>query len=66
MESSGTGYTDPEEAVEFVNRTGVSSLAVGVGTAHGVYATTPVLNTELISVLREKLMYLWFSTVHLA
>ena len=55
MESSGTGYTDPEEAVEFVNRTGVSSLAVGVGTAHGVYATTPVLNTELISVLREKI-----------
>ncbi len=55
MESSGTGYTDPEEAVEFVNRTGVSSLAVGVGTAHGVYATTPVLNTELISVLRKKI-----------
>ena len=55
MESSSTGYTDPEEAVEFVNRTCVSSLAVGVGTAHGVYATTPVLNTELISVLREKI-----------
>lgn len=55
MESSGTGYTDPEEAVEFVRRTGVSSLAVGVGTAHGVYAVTPVLNTELISVLRERL-----------
>jgi tagatose 1,6-diphosphate aldolase GatY/KbaY len=55
MESSGTGYTDPEEAVGFVKQTGVSSLAVGVGTAHGVYATTPVLNTELISVLRKKI-----------
>jgi tagatose 1,6-diphosphate aldolase GatY/KbaY len=55
MESSGAGYTDPEEAIEFVKRTGVSSLAVGVGTAHGVYATTPVLNTELISVLRTKI-----------
>jgi tagatose 1,6-diphosphate aldolase GatY/KbaY len=55
LECSGTGYTDPEEAVEFVQRTGVSSLAVGVGTAHGVYATTPVLNTELISVLRTKI-----------
>jgi len=53
MESSGAGYTDPKEAVEFVKKTGVSSLAVGVGTAHGVYATTPVLNTELISVLRK-------------
>ena len=52
MESSGAGYTDPKEAVEFVKQTGVSSLAVGVGTAHGVYATTPVLNTKLISVLR--------------
>lgn len=55
MESSGTGYTDPEEAIEFVKQTGVSSLAVGVGTAHGVYAETPVLNTELISVLRTKI-----------
>lgn len=55
MESDGCGYTDPDEAVEFVNRTGVSSLAVGVGTAHGVYATTPVLNTELIAVLRTRI-----------
>jgi tagatose 1,6-diphosphate aldolase GatY/KbaY len=55
LECTGTGYTDPDEAVEFVQRTGVSSLAVGVGTAHGVYATTPVLNTELISVLRTKI-----------
>lgn len=54
-ESSGTGYTDPEEAVEFVERTGVSSLAVGVGTAHGVYSATPVLNTELIGVLRKRI-----------
>lgn len=55
LECSGTGYTDPEEAVEFVKQTGVSSLAVGVGTAHGVYAATPVLNTELIGVLRSRI-----------
>jgi tagatose 1,6-diphosphate aldolase GatY/KbaY len=52
---SNAGYTDPEEAIKFVKQTGVSSLAVGVGTAHGIYATTPVLNTELISVLRAKI-----------
>ena len=52
---SGTGYTDPEEAVEFVDKTGVSSLAVGVGTAHGIYAKTPVLNVELISILKNKI-----------
>jgi tagatose 1,6-diphosphate aldolase GatY/KbaY len=49
----GAGYTDPEEAVEFVQKTGVNSLAVGVGTAHGVYKETPVLKADLISVLKE-------------
>jgi tagatose 1,6-diphosphate aldolase GatY/KbaY len=48
-----TGYTDPAEAAVFVEKTAVSSLAVGVGTAHGVYAKTPVLNVELISVLKK-------------
>lgn len=54
-ESAGTGYTDPGEAVRFVAETGVSSLAVGVGTAHGVYKAKPVLNVELISTLRKVL-----------
>jgi tagatose 1,6-diphosphate aldolase GatY/KbaY len=51
--SGETGYTDPGEAALFAEKTGVSSLAVGVGTAHGVYAKTPVLNVELISVLKN-------------
>lgn len=46
------GYTIPAEAVRFEQETGLSSIAVGVGTAHGVYKTTPVLNTALISELR--------------
>lgn len=54
-ECENAGYTDPDEAVEFVKKTRVSSLAVGVGTAHGVYKSKPVLNTELISVLRSKI-----------
>ncbi len=49
------GYTIPEEAVRFERETGLSSMAVGVGTAHGVYAATPVLNTELIRKLRKLL-----------
>ncbi|MCL2472404.1 MAG: class II fructose-bisphosphate aldolase [Treponema sp.] len=53
--SEGAGYTDPDEAVRFVKETGVSSLAVGVGTAHGIYAKKPVLNPALISVLRKLL-----------
>src|SRR5699024_12092433 len=30
-------YTDPEQAKEFVNRTGCDTLAVAIGTAHGLY-----------------------------
>ena len=30
-------YTDPDSAVEFVDRTGVDSLAVAIGTSHGAY-----------------------------
>ncbi len=30
-------FTDPEEAVEFVERTGVDSLAIAIGTSHGAY-----------------------------
>lgn len=30
-------YTDPDEAKDFVSRTGVDSLAVAIGTAHGIY-----------------------------
>ena len=55
ISGEGSGYTDPEEAVRFVKETGVSSLAVGVGTAHGVYAVRPILNTNLISILRNTL-----------
>lgn len=55
LESEQTGYTDPREVVDFVEQTGVFSLAVGVGTAHGVYKTTPVLNTDLITTLRGKI-----------
>ncbi len=30
-------YTDPEQALEFVKRTGVDSLAIAIGTSHGAY-----------------------------
>jgi tagatose 1,6-diphosphate aldolase GatY/KbaY len=51
--SDRAGYTDPDEAVLFAEKTGVSSLAVGVGTAHGVYAVKPVLQVELIRALKK-------------
>ena len=33
-------YTDPDQAVEFVERTGVDSLAIAIGTSHGAYKFT--------------------------
>lgn len=50
---SGNGYTDPAEAAEFVARTGVDSLAVAIGTAHGVYKGIPKLDLERLQELRE-------------
>ena len=54
-ECENAGYTIPAEAVQFETETGLSSMAVGVGTAHGFYAKTPVLNTELVRELRKML-----------
>jgi len=37
-------YTTPEEAKEFVEKTGVDALAVAIGTAHGAYKSKPCLD----------------------
>ena len=49
-----TGLTIPEEAVAYVQETGVDTLAVAVGTAHGVYSGVPKLRFDLLAELREK------------
>lgn len=47
-------YTVPEEAAEFVRRTGVDALAVSVGSAHGVYPVKdPKLDYERIEEIRK-------------
>lgn len=48
-------YTSPEEAVAFVNATGVDSLAVAIGTAHGVYKTRPCLDIQRLQKIRDSL-----------
>jgi len=53
LESKGDEYTDPSMAQEFVRRTGVSSLAVAIGTAHGVYTAKPVLDVERLKEIRR-------------
>lgn len=39
-------FTDPDMALEFVKKTGVDSLAVAIGTAHGVYKSEPKLDFD--------------------
>jgi fructose-bisphosphate aldolase class II len=52
--------TDPDQAVEFVERTGIDALAVAIGTSHGAYKFTQpptgeVLAMHLIQEIHEKL-----------
>ena len=49
----GDLYTDPLEAKEFVERTGVDSLAIAIGTAHGMYKGEPKLDLERLSEIRK-------------
>ena len=48
-------YTSPSMALEFVKRTGCDSLAVAIGTAHGVYKTKPVLDVNRLAEIRKTL-----------
>ncbi len=53
LEAEADTNTDPQEAKELVERTGITSLAVAIGTAHGFYVGTPVLDKERLSEIRE-------------
>lgn len=47
-------YTDPLAAKSFALETGVSSLAVAIGTAHGIYKNTPRLDLDRLSVIANE------------
>ena len=53
LDGGDGGYTVPQEAKEFAERTGVGSLAVAIGTAHGVYKGEPKLDLDRLSEIRE-------------
>ena len=46
-------YTDPQQAKEFVEKTGIDFLAVAIGTAHGVYKGIPKLDVSRLSEIRK-------------
>ena len=45
--------TVPEEALDFVEKTGIDSLAVAIGTAHGVYKGEPKLDFDRLKEIRK-------------
>ena len=47
-------YTDPIDAAKYVKETGVTALAIAVGTAHGRYKKAPVLAIERIKEIKDK------------
>lgn len=47
-------YTDPDLAADYVKSTGIDSLAVAVGNAHGDYKFAPKLDFERIKTIAEK------------
>ncbi len=47
-------FTDPDEAVKFVELSNVDALAVAIGTAHGVYKGEPNLDFDRLEVINSK------------
>ncbi|WIL20136.1 class II fructose-bisphosphate aldolase [Geothrix sp.] len=54
QEADSGGMTDPDEAARFVHETGVDSLAVAIGTAHGFYKATPCLDLERLAAIQAR------------
>lgn len=52
--SIGSTLTDPDQAGEFVERTGVDSLAVSIGNAHGNYVSLPELDFDRLEQIRNR------------
>lgn len=46
-------YTDPVQAADFVERTGIDALACSFGTTHGIYLTEPKLDFDVVKNVRK-------------
>lgn len=53
LDERSATFTVPEEAKAFVDATGIDTLAVAIGTAHGEYKGVPDLDFERLSQIRE-------------
>lgn len=55
VESEEGGLTDPDQAVDFVRQTGIDSLAVAIGTAHGLYKSEPKIDIERLEKINKRI-----------
>lgn len=57
VDAANATYTDPDQAVDFVTRTGVDSLAIAIGTSHGAYKFKgeAKLDFDRLATITEKL-----------
>lgn len=58
-------YTDPDDAVEFVERTGVDSLAIAIGTSHGAYKFTRPPTGDVLRIDRIKEIHAALPNTHI-
>lgn len=54
VDEKDSKYTNPLQAKDFVEKTGIDSLAVAIGTAHGLYKEEPKLDFDRLKEIREK------------
>ncbi len=57
--------TDPEEAADFVRRTGVDALAIAIGTSHGAYKFTRPPTGDILAMERVKAIHARIPNTHL-
>jgi len=59
VSAADSSYTDPDQVEEFVNYTGVDSLAIAIGTSHGAYkfkpGTKPQLRFDILEAVSRRL-----------
>lgn len=53
VDAESAFLTDPQEAKRFIELTGVDSLAVAIGTAHGLYTKKPKIDFQRLAEIRE-------------
>jgi len=57
--------TDPEEAADFVEKTGVDALAIAIGTSHGAYKFTKPPTGDILAINRVKEIHARLPNTHL-